>query len=101
MLPPSEPDDCHTSGGKFDRTALQACAILAIGLAFVIAVANQRFHLNGNFYFTYWQWTWRDLGIFKTAALCAPPFLLLVLVLWREESTGSPSRLWLPLALLA
>ncbi len=92
--------DAMEDAGQFDRTAVQACAVLAIGLAFAIAVAQQRFHLNGNFYFTYWTWTWRDLGIFKTAALTLAPFLLIAGVLWSEEK-GRSRSLWLPLALLA
>ena len=82
-----------------DRTALRAGIILAVGFLFALAVTRQWNLLAGNFEPTSWIWTWRDLGILKTAALCLPPFLLICWVLWRDER-AVPLKLWTALALL-
>lgn len=67
---------------------------------FAIGVIREWTPLNGYFPLMYWVWTWRNLGILKTAGLLAGPFLLIGWVLWRTEKEPWPA-LWLPLTLLA
>ena len=77
--------------GKLDRTRIQACIILAVGLVFALGVAREWPPLNGSQKFIYWVWTWRDLGIPKTGALLLGPLLLIIGVLWRAEKMARPA----------
>jgi hypothetical protein len=70
--------------------------VLAIGLAFCLAVAVELGGTTpeGTLQLTHWT-PWRDLGILQTSAILFGPFPLIAWVLWRSEKDSplSPSPL--------
>ena len=81
-------------------TTRQFCAVLAIGLAFSLAILFRFGPLNGFPAFTHWEWRWHNLGNLRTARALLPPLLLILGVLWRAEKGLSPARLRISLSLL-
>lgn len=97
--------EAPASAQKFERTKLQGCAILAVGLVFALGVARQWNPLNGSSTVIYWVWTWRGLNLLNTAAFMFAPFVPIAWVLWKAERNSSPVHpsfsLGFSLALLA
>src|SRR6476646_10766970 len=79
----------------------QTCIVLAIGLAFGLAVVFRWGHVNGFPQITNHEWVWRNLGNLNIARLLLTPGLLIGWVLWRIEKGAGKSRPWGLLALLA
>ena len=79
----------------------QTCIVLAVGLAFGLAVVFRWGHVNGFPQITNHEWVWRNLGNLNVARLLLLPGILIGWVLWRIEKGAGKSRPWGLLALLA
>lgn len=85
---------------KAGMSNFQAGMVVAIGLAFCLAVAVELGGATpeGTLQLTHWT-PWRDLGILRTSAILLPPFPLIAWVLWRAEQE-TPRSPWLLLGVL-
>jgi len=99
--PRDRPQEATEVAGRCGLTNLQTGMVIAVGLVFCLSVTYQSGPLDRFMRLMHREWIWRDLGIFRTAALLLAPFAVIVWVLRKNEEEISPTFRWLLLGLLA